>query len=104
MNLPAPFNTLSFWKSATFALAGVLALLGYLGYVPEDFVYSAETLLAFALAVFQFFNIEIEERARLAAANLERTKQLLNEASRIRNDLLDVKTSREAAKTPAKRK
>ena len=93
MNLPQAVYTLAFWKALTFAVAGLLALLGYFDVIPDTFVYSADALLALVLTVLNFFNIYPEIQARLLDARLKRAERLVEEASVIRNDLLDLKKS-----------
>lgn len=99
MNLPAPYNTLSFWKAITFALAGFLTLLGYFDVIPDQYVYSADALLAAVLAVLNFLHVEVEQKAKLAAANLQKTIELVEEAARIRNDLLGAKIAQKQSKS-----
>jgi len=71
MTLPEFVYSLAFWKSATFAVAGVLALLAYFGVVPLEWAVPVEGLLAGVLAVLNAFGIYpevLERRARLLAA------------------------------------
>lgn len=64
MNLPAQFKSLAFWKGASFLVAGVLALLVVFGVLPAQYAIDAGTILAFALSILHFFDINPELRAR----------------------------------------
>jgi hypothetical protein len=90
MNLPAPFYARAFWEAVSITLAGVLALLAFLGYVNPEWAIPASVILTWVLGLLRMFGIEPELRARLLEKNLRRIEALLQEAAIVRNDLLDT--------------
>ena len=76
MNLPPFVYSLKFWESATFMVAGVLALLAYFGVVDPAWAVPATALLAWVLAFLKMFGIEPELRAKML---LERYEKLIGE-------------------------
>lgn len=66
MKLPPFVYALSFWKAASFLLAGILGLLVFFGVIPPQYGLEAGAVLTAILAVLEFFNIRPELQARVA--------------------------------------
>jgi len=64
MKLPPFVYSKAFWESASYFVAGVLALLVYFGVLPADYGLTAGAVLAIVLSVLRFFKIEPELRAK----------------------------------------
>lgn len=103
MNLPAWVYSLAFWKALTFAVAGLLALLGFFGVIPANFVISAEVLLAGVLTFLNLLGIKPELQAKATEVKLARAEKLLKEAAVLRNDLLGVKSAETRSKPASRR-
>lgn len=97
------FYSLAFWKAASLFVAGLLALLGYFDFTPDEWVVGPETVLLWVLGLLQMFGIEPELRLKAMAAHLRRTEELLRESAVLRNDLLDrVEASKKDSKNKSK--
>lgn len=97
-NLPPIVNSKAFWEAATTAVAGVLALLAFLGYVDTSWAIPASVMLTWIFSFLRLFGITPELRAQLIEKRLERAEKLLKEASILRNDLLGVKEVKVSAR------
>ena len=104
MNLPEQVYSKAFWEAVTTALSGLLGLLSFLGYVDPSWAVPAAVMLAWIFAFLRLFGITPELQALEAEKKLRRAEDLLAEASRLRNDLLGFKSTRESAKPASRRK
>lgn len=64
MQLPPFVYSLAFWKAASYALAGVVALLVYFGVLPDVYLYGDAAILAAILAVLNFLQVNPELREK----------------------------------------
>jgi hypothetical protein len=97
-NLPPFVYARAFWEALSLAVAGLLGLLAFLGYVDASWAVPATVILTWILGFLRMFNIEPELRERLLDQKLKRAEALLAEASRVRNDMLDYKKSAKSSK------
>lgn len=72
INLPAPFNTKAFWETLSTAVAGLLALLAFLGVVDPSWAVPAAVLSTWVFSFLRLFGVEPELRAQALLADLER--------------------------------
>jgi hypothetical protein len=99
MNQLPPFvYARAFWEALSVALAGLLGLGAYLGWFSPEWAVPSAVILTWALAFLRLFGIHPELMAQALEARLRRAEALVAEASRLRNDLRDMKAVKETAK------
>lgn len=69
LTIPPLFYVKAFWETLSYAIAGVLALLAYLGKIPTDWAVGGAAILAWFLGVLSLIGIVPELRMRAAVKN-----------------------------------
>jgi hypothetical protein len=77
MNLPPFVYTKAFWEAATTAVAGVLALLVFLGYLDASWAVPAAVMLTWVYSFLRLFGIQPEVRQAQLEARLESAERRL---------------------------
>lgn len=72
MKFPPFFYVRKFWEAVSLVLAGVLGLLVVFKVLPTEYAVSAGTLLAWILAILNFFDIDPEFRVLKAKSKKSR--------------------------------
>ncbi len=96
--LPPIVYSKAFWEAASAAVAGLLGLLAFLGYVDSSWAVPAAVISTWVFALLRLFGITPELRAQLLEKQLAKAERLVNEAAAIRNDLMGFRSSKEASK------
>ena len=91
--LPPFVYSKAFWEAASVLVAGALGLLAFFGYVDSDWAVPAAAILAWIFGLLRMFGITPELQAKQLEEQLRETRQLLEEAQVVRNDLLGFKKS-----------
>lgn len=103
-NLPPFVYAKAFWEGLSIALSGLLALGVFFGWFDASWALPATVISSWIFALLRMFGIHPELMLKTLEGRLRRAEALVEEAARVRNDLLGFQKSGRSLKNTSKDK